>query len=406
MRFAFLVASLLTLLPAVSCGPEPPTPAPTPEQVATIPDPTPIPTPDPGLGDGTWLVGSDIAPGIYAAPGSDLCYWARLGGFSGNLDDIITNSVASWRLIVEIYPQDKGFESIGCGRWRPITEVMLSTPLHNIPDGTWVVGEEVSAGTYSATAGDLCYWERLSGFGNDIDDIIANDLGSGRQIIEIAPTDVGFHTSDCGEWTKINSSPTPAPTLVSTATRPPPPRALPTPLPAPTPTPESKLSLDRGMYQVGTDIQPGIYAGLAGTDVLDSCYWARLSGASGDFSDLISNENASGQFYVEVQPTDKYFKVDCEVTPLNDWPVPGEPLSEIGPGMYLVGRDIAPGTYRGKAGTDVLSSCYWERLSGLSGDLNDLVANDNATGSYYVSVEASDYALKTDCDLALPSEAQ
>ena len=102
------------------------------------------------------------------------------------------------------------------------------------------------------------------------------------------------------------------------------------------------------MYQVGTDIQPGIYAGLAGTDVLDSCYWARLSGASGDFSDLISNENASGQFYVEVQPTDKYFKVDCEVTPLNDWPVPVEPLSEIGPGMYLVGRDIAPGTYRGK----------------------------------------------------------
>ena len=61
----------------------------------------------------------------------------------------------------------------------------------------------------------------------------------------------------------------------------------------------------------------------------------------------------------------------------------------LGRGMYLVGRDITPGTYRGKAGTDVLSSCYWARLSGLSEDFDDLIANDNATGSYYVSVDAS-----------------
>ena len=75
-------------------------------------------------------------------------------------------------------------------------------------------------------------------------------------------------------------------------------------------TTEPKNSLDPGMYQVGSDIQPGIYAGMAGTDVTGSCYWARLSGASGDFSELIANENAIGQFYVEIQPSDKYFKVD------------------------------------------------------------------------------------------------
>ena len=173
------------------------------------------------------------------------------------------------------------------------------------------------------------------------------------------------------------------------------------PTPNPTATPEPKLSLGPGMYQVGTDIQPGIYAGLAGTDILDSCYWARLSGASGELSDILSNDNAVGQFYVEVRSTDKFFEVNCKITPFKDLPTPAGTLSEIGPGMYLVGHDISPGTYRGKAGVDVLDSCYWARLSGLSGDFDDVIANDNATGSYFVTVHASDVALKTACELSL-----
>ena len=139
----------------------------------------------------------------------------------------------------------------------------------------------------------------------------------------------------CGD-PPVNSTsgpePTNAPVAVATPeptrSREPTPASEPTP--TPTATPEPKMSLDPGMYQVGSDIQPGIYAGLAGTDIVGSCYWARLSGASGDFSELLANENAIGQFYVEVQDTDKYFKVDCEITPLKDWPTQDEPLSKIG----------------------------------------------------------------------------
>ena len=61
-----------------------------------------------------------------------------------------------------------------------------------------------------------------------------------------------------------------------------------------------------------------------------------------------ANDNAVGQFYVEVKTADEYFKVDCEITPLADWPRPSETMSEFGPGTYLVGRDIAAGTYRGQ----------------------------------------------------------
>ena len=119
------------------------------------------------------------------------------------MDDIIANDIGNARPLVEIAPTDKGFSTDDCGRWRPVEDVI--TPLTTIPDGTWLVGEEVPVGTYAATGADLCYWERLSGFSGTFDDIIANDLGEGRHIITTASTDAGFYTSDCGTWTHIDS---------------------------------------------------------------------------------------------------------------------------------------------------------------------------------------------------------
>ena len=175
--------------------------------------------------------------------------------------------------------------------------------------------------------------------------------------------------------------------------------------PTPQPTATSPVGFGPGTYQVGKDIQPGIYAGRAGTGTLDSCYWERLSGATGDFSDLIANSNASGQFYVEILDTDKYFKTDCTVVPLEDWPTPHEPLTKIDPGTYIIGRDISPGTYVGRAGTGTLDSCYWERLSGATGDFSDLIANSNASGQFYVEILDTDKYFKTDCVLEIDLDA-
>jgi uncharacterized protein HemX len=72
-----------------------------------------------------------------------------------------------------------------------------------IEDGTWRVGEEVAPGTYRAPGGGSCYWERLAGFSGDLDDIIANGVAERNVTVTIAPSDVGFHTNDCGTWTKI-----------------------------------------------------------------------------------------------------------------------------------------------------------------------------------------------------------
>ena len=62
--------------------------------------------------NGTWLVGSDIEPGRYRLYADNSCYWARLAGFSGDLDDILANE-NNWndgQFLVEIQPGDTGFQ--------------------------------------------------------------------------------------------------------------------------------------------------------------------------------------------------------------------------------------------------------------------------------------------------------
>jgi hypothetical protein len=73
------------------------------------------------------------------------------------------------------------------------------------------------------------------------------------------------------------------------------------------------------------------------------------------------------------------------------------PRTSFGAGQYLVGSDIASGRYF----SSPRDGCYWERNKGLSGSLDDVLANDfigfNA-GQWVVDILRSDLAFKTDSD--------
>jgi hypothetical protein len=170
-----------------------------------------------------------------------------------------------------------------------------------------------------------------------------------------------------------------------------------TPTPRPSPTPEIEGLVSVGTHLIGVDIDPGIYVGLAGDNILESCYWARLSNLTGS-NDILANDNAVGLFYVEVLESDKALEVNCELLPMDKVPAREEILWSLTPGVYLVGRDIEAGTYRGQAGEDILESCYWARLRNVNGD-NDILANDNATGQYFIEVLPTDFALRVGCDV-------
>lgn len=69
------------------------------------------------FGDGTFLVGEDVAAGRYVSSGPGSCTWARLSGFGGMADQVIASATGPGPQEVTIRASDKGFSSSGCEGW-------------------------------------------------------------------------------------------------------------------------------------------------------------------------------------------------------------------------------------------------------------------------------------------------
>ncbi|MCH8564613.1 hypothetical protein LTH96_02505 [Nesterenkonia sp. LB17] len=66
-----------------------------------------------------------------------------------------------------------------------------------------------------------------------------------------------------------------------------------------------------------------------------------------------------------------------------------------GSGTFLVGEEIQPGTYRTESTSGF---CYWARLSGLSGEFDDIITNGLPEGQGFVTIAETDVAFETsDC---------
>jgi hypothetical protein len=55
--------------------------------------------------------------------------------------------------------------------------------------------------------------------------------------------------------------------------------------------------------------------------------------------------------------------------------------------MWQVGSEMAAGTWRNQPG---FPDCYAARLRGFSGELKDIIANDNASGQTIVTITGSE----------------
>jgi hypothetical protein len=149
-----------------------------------------------------------------------------------------------------------------------------------------------------------------------------------------------------------------------------------------------------GQHIVNADIAPGRYF----SDPVSGCYWERQSGLGGTLSEVIANEfigfNA-GQWIVDIAASDRAFQTDSECGTWFSTPRQGQSAT-ITPGFWLVGSQVAPGTYRAFS----QPGCYWERTRNFSGTLAAIIANDFLSngGQTFVTISGGDVGFKTDGD--------
>lgn len=160
---------------------------------------------------------------------------------------------------------------------KPATPTPTPKPVFaTFHDGIHKVGAgDIQPGTYRTRSGSTgCYFARLKGFGNSVDDIIANENTNGPAVVTIAATDAGFQSQNCATWTADLSQVT-----------------------------KSQTSFGEGTFIVGTDIQPGTYKSTGG----QGCYYARLKGFGGSVDDIAANNNTDAPAIVTVDAGDKGF---------------------------------------------------------------------------------------------------
>ncbi|WP_415952551.1 hypothetical protein [Streptomyces sp. KLOTTS4A1] len=150
-----------------------------------------------------------------------------------------------------------------------------------------------------------------------------------------------------------------------------------------------------GDFEVGSDVKPGTYRTTGNDDGM--CYWERLNDSADELEAIIANDNVTGTSYVTIKSGDKLFKSEsCKGWTAVDENAKGAPkATEIAGdgGMFKVGVDIAPGTYKSAGNEDDL--CYWERAKDAEHGIDSIAANDNVNGTGVVTVTADDAYFKT-----------
>lgn len=189
-----------------------PTITPTPSNTPT-PTPSLTPTATPNLAqtatieafgvlaapkrDGFYTVGEEILPGKWRSTGTgDGCYWARLDANQNTLGNHFGFAGGT----VNIRPNDFEVEFNDCGTWEYVEDeipVLQENTMEPKGDGFYTVGIEIAAGRWESTGtADNCYWARLDGNQNTID----NHFGNAGGAINVRPTDYEIQFDGCGIW--------------------------------------------------------------------------------------------------------------------------------------------------------------------------------------------------------------
>lgn len=150
-----------------------------------------------------------------------------------------------------------------------------------------------------------------------------------------------------------------------------------------------------GTYLVGSDIEPGLYKATLSSSFMGMAYVERASSVNMDFESIIANILLTGDGYVEILESDVAVKVQsAELTPIDLSALEPNIQTELEDGIYLVGYDVAPGTYKVEVTDTITSMGYVQRSRSVAMGFEDIIANDIIQGPSYVEIMEDDFAVQ------------
>jgi hypothetical protein len=181
-----------------------------------------------------------------------------------------------------------------------------------------------------------------------------------------------------------------APTVPATATPTPTPSPSPTATPTPTPTvtPTPSTSFGFGTWIVGVGIAPGTYRSSGGGV---GCTWERIR-LDGYGKITVSSRVLDVQT-VEIIATDTTFRTTAECGVWAPAPTNGPQSTTFGSGEWIVGVDIAPGTYRANG-----AGCLWWRLRGFRSTNESTIIGFRSSDVQTVTIDPNDAGFLTTAD--------
>ena len=156
-----------------------------------------------------------------------------------------------------------------------------------------------------------------------------------------------------------------------------------------------------GIWVVGEDIKSGTYYSInpKSFNLRMPCGWSKLA----DWDRIVdADSDYDGYVIVTIQSSDKAFDASCHwwqsFNDIIERPMPPTgPVRSFGDGIWIVGKDIASGTYRSENNR---LPCTWQRLSSFdSGDHSTIDKGVNQWGSDIVTIKANDKVFTSyDCN--------
>ncbi len=147
------------------------------------------------------------------------------------------------------------------------------------------------------------------------------------------------------------------------------------------------LALGGGTKVIGRDIGSGMFR--SNNPLSANCYWERLRGLGGTQAEVIAKDGGPGPAVVVIAGNDRGFgSTGCATwTKVAGDPITTNKTAPFGAGSFIVGTDIAGGTWRSDA---VGSECYWARVRAFSGLLDDILNNYFGTSPVTVTISGTD----------------